>query len=695
MSTPRDPGRGTTASPPNRYEPIHVELEPDPDLAADDEGGAPRQPTLFYRDTSKTILAENQSPDVGFRFSLNPYRGCEHGCVYCLSPDTPVLYADMTWRPIGQVGVGDEIAGFDEVPQPGRTRKFRKSIVEAVWCSKRPTLRLITDQSDVVTTAEHRWLQARDHRWSRTTQLSRGCRLRRLPVAHADAIDDDYRAGYIAGLSLGDGTFRYQPGWRSDRLGFPQAYWRVALADEEPLERLVAYLARFGVETHVRPFSAAAPNRRPLHQVGVRSLRRLGIIHGLLHAELDTPRWRRGFLAGFFDAEGCNGDSLRISQKDVGVLERVRRYAESLGFDFRLEPRPGVASTIRLVGRLVDRVRFFSLCRPAIARKIGALFGREMNLDPEPVRAVEAGPAMDVVDIQTSTGTFYAAGLATHNCYARPTHEYLGFSAGLDFERRIMVKDDAPELLRKTFVSSRWEPQVVALSGNTDCYQPVERRLGLTRRCLEVFAEFRNPVSAITKSALVARDVDLFAELARHGAAHVFLSVTTLDPELARRMEPRAARPDRRIEAIATLSAAGVPVGVMVAPVIPGLNDAEIPRILEAAARAGARSASWVLLRLPKPVDELFEGWLAERFPERRARVLGHIRETRAGRMSDAKFGRRMRGQGTYAEQLAALFAVARRKAGLDGPLPPLVTSAFRRPPAPGSQLGLFAVAPR
>jgi DNA repair photolyase len=690
MSSEQNPGRGTTASPPNRYEPLHVELEPDPDMVSDEEGGLARQPTLFYRDASRSVLAENQSPDVGFRFSLNPYRGCEHGCVYCVSPDTPVLYGDMTWRPIGQVRVGDEIAGFDEFPEPGRTRKFRSAAVEAVWWSKRPTVRLVTDRAEVVTTPEHRWLQARDFRWSRTTQLSPGSRLRYMPVVLSEGIDDDYRAGYVAGLSLGDQTFRYEPGWRSDKLGFPPSYWRVALVDHEPLERLVAYLQRFGVETHVRPFSAVKPNRKPLRQVGVRSLRQLAVINGLLHAEPESPRWRCGFLAGFFDAEGSNSDSLRISQKDVRVLERVRRYARSLGFDFRLEPRPGLASTLRLVGRLVDRIRFFSVCRPAIARKIGALFGREMNLDPEPVRALEPGPPADVVDIQTSTRTFYAAGLATHNCYARPSHEYLGFNAGLDFERRIMVKDDAPELLRKTFVSPRWEPQVVALSGNTDCYQPVERKLGITRRCLEVFAEFRNPVSAITKSALITRDADLLAELARHGAAQAFVSVTTLDPELARRMEPRAARPERRIEAIATLAAAGVPVGVMVAPVIPGLNDAEIPRILAAAARAGALSAGWVLLRLAKPLDELFDSWLAERFPERRARVLGRIRETRAGRLSDARFGHRMRGQGAYAEQLASLFAVAARKAGLDRKMPPLVATAFRRPAVRGTQLGLF-----
>jgi DNA repair photolyase len=275
-------------------------------------------------------------------------------------------------------------------------------------------------------------------------------------------------------------------------------------------------------------------------------------------------------------------------------------------------------------------------------------------------------------------------------CYARPSHEYLGFSAGLDFERRIMVKDDAPALLRATFAKPRWQPEVVALSGNTDCYQPVERRLGITRRCLEVFVEFMNPVSAITKSALVARDADLFAALARHGAAHVLVSITSLDPELARRMEPRAARPERRLDAVATLAAAGVPVGVMIGPVVPGLNDAEIPHILAAAARAGARTAHWVLLRLPKPVDTLFDGWLAEHYPERRARVLSRIRDTREGRLSDSRFGRRMRGQGEYAAQIAALFDAAARKHGLDERLPPLSTAAFRRPPRPGDQLTLL-----
>jgi DNA repair photolyase len=275
-------------------------------------------------------------------------------------------------------------------------------------------------------------------------------------------------------------------------------------------------------------------------------------------------------------------------------------------------------------------------------------------------------------------------------CYARPTHEYLSFNAGLDFESRIMIKHDAPELLRQTFLSPKWRPEVIALSGNTDCYQPVERRLQLTRRCLQVFKEFRNPVGIVTKSALVARDADLLADLGGDAAANVFVSITSLDRDLARRMEPRAAQPERRLEAVRALSAAGVPVGVLVAPVIPGLNDEEIPRILQAAAAAGARSASWVLLRLPKPVDALFSGWLTEHFPARRERILGRIRECRDGRLSDPRFGSRMRGEGVYAEQIKALFQAAAKRHGLDQPLPPLSTRAFHRPPQAGEQLRLY-----
>jgi DNA repair photolyase len=273
-------------------------------------------------------------------------------------------------------------------------------------------------------------------------------------------------------------------------------------------------------------------------------------------------------------------------------------------------------------------------------------------------------------------------------CYARPTHEYLGFSAGLDFETRVMVKEDAPELLRCELAASRWRPRVVGISGVTDCYQPIERRLRLTRRCLEVFADFRNPVVVVTKSHLVTRDIDLFRQLAAHQAAAVFLSLTTLDGGLARRMEPRATQPAGRLAAMAELAAAGVPVGVLVAPVIPGLTDHELPALVEAAAAAGARHAGYVVLRLPHGVAALFEQWLDRHFPDKKERVLNRVRTLRGGRLNDTRFGHRMRGQGEAADVIRQLFALACRRAGIRGRGPELSAAAFRRPG--GTQRLLF-----
>ena len=264
-------------------------------------------------------------------------------------------------------------------------------------------------------------------------------------------------------------------------------------------------------------------------------------------------------------------------------------------------------------------------------------------------------------------------------CYARPTHEYLGFSSGLDFERRILVKRRAPQLLRQTLSSPSWRPQVIAISGVTDAYQPVERRLMLTRGCLAVLRDFRNPVAIVTKNHLVTRDIDILAELARHRCVHVWVSVTTLRNDLQRVMEPRTSVPGRRLAAIRCLSEAGIPVGAFVAPLIPGLTDEEMPSILRAAAQAGARHASFLLLRLPMGVADHFADWLATHFPDRREKVLGRIREVRGGRLNNSEFHRRFRGEGEYADQLAALFGAAARQAGLDGDPPLLSTAGFRR----------------
>ncbi|MFL5991712.1 MAG: PA0069 family radical SAM protein [Rubrobacteraceae bacterium] len=274
-------------------------------------------------------------------------------------------------------------------------------------------------------------------------------------------------------------------------------------------------------------------------------------------------------------------------------------------------------------------------------------------------------------------------------CFARPTHEYLGLSAGLDFESRILVKQDAPELLRKELLSPRWNPQVLSMSGVTDPYQPVERRLRITRRCLGVLAEFRNPVIIVTKNYLVTRDLDLLSELASHDAAAVAFSLTTLDDDLRRIMEPRTSRPARRLAAVEKLAAGGIPVGVMTAPVIPGLNDHELPNLLSAAAEAGATFAAYVPVRLPYAVAPLFEDWLARHFPERKDKVLNRVRSMRGGELNDASFGSRMRGEGLFAQHIAQLFSISCRRAGMgEGRFPKLSTAAFRG--GGGAQPDLF-----
>lgn len=265
-------------------------------------------------------------------------------------------------------------------------------------------------------------------------------------------------------------------------------------------------------------------------------------------------------------------------------------------------------------------------------------------------------------------------------CYARPYHEYLGWSAGLDFETKILVKEKAPELFREFLSRDSWQPEVIVMSGVTDCYQPAERTYRLTRGCVEVAAEARQPIGIITKNALIVRDLDILAAMAAERLVHANISITTLDAELARSMEPRTSTPAARLRAVAELAAAGVPVRVMVAPIIPGLNDSEIPAILRAAKEAGARSAGHTLLRLPLAVAPIFLDWLKRCQPGRASRVEERIRATRGGKLNDPAFGSRMRGQGEIAQQIGKLFRLFTRRLGLDGGLPGYDCTRFRPP---------------
>ncbi|CAI2716927.1 PA0069 family radical SAM protein [Nitrospina watsonii] len=265
-------------------------------------------------------------------------------------------------------------------------------------------------------------------------------------------------------------------------------------------------------------------------------------------------------------------------------------------------------------------------------------------------------------------------------CYARPTHEYLELSAGIDFESKIGVKQQAPQLLHRALSKKNWQPQVIALSGVTDAYQPVERKLGLTRRCLQVALDFRNPVAIITKNHLVTRDIDVLSQLTAFDCAAVYLSITTLDTELARKLEPRASTPENRLDAVRALNDAGVPTGVLVAPVVPGLTDHELPAILKAAKDAGAQFAGYQVLRLPFGLKDLFRDWLETHVPTQAGKVLNRIREVRGGELNETRFGARMKGEGVYAEQIKQMFQLARKQAGFAPGGPRLSTDHFRDP---------------
>lgn len=274
-------------------------------------------------------------------------------------------------------------------------------------------------------------------------------------------------------------------------------------------------------------------------------------------------------------------------------------------------------------------------------------------------------------------------------CYARPTHAYWGFSPGQDFETKLFAKFDAAEVLTRELSAPGYKPDFVLLGANTDAYQPIEREHKITRAILKVLLRFRHPVGTVTKSALVVRDVDLWAELASLNLSHITISITTLDRKLARAMEPRAATPGRRLEAVKALSEAGVPVCVNVAPIIPGLTDHEIEPILEAAAEAGAKEAAYSLLRLPLEIKDLFREWLAEHYPDRADRVECLVRQTRGGALYKSGFGERMKGTGPYADLICQRFRLAAQRYGLDRRIPGLRTDLFEVPPAPGQQLQL------
>lgn len=687
-------GRGAASNPKNRFE--KIEVEPD----EFDEPETPGPETVYLRDHSRSIIARNSSPDVGFDASINPYRGCSHGCIYCISGDTPILTADGSTRPLEEVRVGDEIYG---TVKHGRYRRYTKTRVLAHWSVTKPAYRIVLeDGTTLIAGGDHRFLTERG--WKFVTGSMSGNGQRPYLTTNNKLIgtggftkppkkDGNYRRGYLCGMVRGDGllaSYTYEHEGRPYRNAHQ---FRLALVDEEALRRTGEYLLTFGVMTYSFVFQGAIVGRKTVHAIGTQARDNVGRIRALIawpHKPSDS--WCKGFLAGVFDSEGCYSGALRIANTDYTIIDHIVLALRRLGFTYVIERagknRTKPVEVVRLLGGLKELLRFFHTVDPAITRKRN-IEGLALKSDARlHVVSIEPLGSMPLFDITTGTGDFIANGVVSHNCYARPMHENLGFSAGLDFETRILVKEDAPELLRRELASPRWRPQTLAMSVATDCYQPVEKKLRLTRRCLEVLVEFRNPVAVVTKNHLVTRDIDLLSDLARYDAASVAVSLTTLDDELRRLMEPRTSSPARRLAAIRRISEAGIPVGVMAAPMIPGLTDHELPALLSAAAEAGATFAGYTPVRLPYTVAPLFEDWLGRNFPGRKEKVLGRIREIRSGRLNDPRFGTRMTGEGVYAQHMARLFEVSRRHAGIGKRKEPLSTAAFRR--GGGAQPALF-----
>ena len=658
-------------------------------------------PTSIAPDRARSVIARNDSPDIPFEQSINPYRGCSHACVYCVSGNTPVLMGDGSARRIAKLDVGSEIYG---TVRRGSYRRYTKTKVLAHWSVIKPAYRvLLEDGTELVAGGDHRFLTERG--WKFVTGAMGGELQRSYLTTNNKLVgtgrfidvvekDSDYKRGYLCGMIRGDAHLATHLCQRKNGNWNTLYQFRLALCDDEALYRAQGYLLDFCVVAHEFRFQAAFGARRAMNAVRTAGRWSFEQIHPLIAwPPVPSRSWCAGFLAGIFDAEGSfSGGILRISNTDLQLIDWISRCLREFGFRFAVEePQPGQRikpiKVVRLVGGLPEHLRFFHSMDPAISRKLD-IEGRAVKSEA-PLRVVSIEPVgvMRLYDITTGTGDFIANGVVSHNCYARPSHAYMGLSAGLDFETRLFYKEDAGKVLEKELAKPRYVCKPITLGANTDPYQPIERKMRVTRDILEVLARCRHPVTIITKSALVLRDLDLLTDLARDGLTGVGISITTLDVDLKRVMEPQTASPHARLEALRRLNEAGVPAGVMVAPVIPALTDHEMESILEAAAGAGARWAGYVLLRLPYEVKDLFREWLAAHYPDRAEHVMSLVQQMRGGKDYDSAFGTRMKGTGPLAELLRSRFHMACRRLSLGtGRHQPPNTALFRPPQPPKSE---------
>jgi len=554
----------------------------------------------FYEIQAKSIVSRvPESSRMGFQWTINPYRGCQHACSYCLSPETPILMADGHTRPIADVRVGDKIYG---TVKDGFYRHYAITTVLAHWSTVKPAYRItLEDGTQLIASGDHRFLSERG--WKHVTGAEQGPLQRPFLTTNnklmgvggfAEGPKDcvDYRRGYLCGMIRGDanlGSYSYSYG--------EVHRFRLALADTEALSRTRHYLGTFGAPGDVQA------------------------IQNFISWPTDpSSDWYKGFLAGIFDAEGSYSGAWRLSNTDPEIISWTTRALSAFGFQYALEPpRANGVVVVRMLGGLREVMRFFHTTDPAITRK-RSIDGVAIKSDAKlRVTSIEPlGLEIPMYDITTGTGDFIANGVVSHNCFARNTHTYLDLDAGHDFDSKVVVKVNAPELLRKKLASPSWRGDHIAMGTNVDCYQRAEGRYQLMRGIIAALRDAANPFSILTKGTLILRDLDLLLAAAEVTDVGLNVSAGFVDEDLWRAIESGTPAPARRLEACATLNDNGLRCGVLMGPVVPYLSDS--PAQLEAAVRriadSGASGVTPIVLHLRPGTREWFMGWLREAHPE-------------------------------------------------------------------------------
>ncbi|WP_214467987.1 intein-containing Rv2578c family radical SAM protein [Microbacterium flavescens] len=594
----------------------------------------------FHEVLCKTAL--NHVPGASampFDWTVNPYRGCSHACVYCLDPSTMILMADGRSKALRDIAVGDQVTG---TRREGSYRRYAAATVSAKWSTRKRAHRvLLADGTELIASADHRFLTERGWKYVRpapsgspqrpfltTNNKLLGFGMGSMTTGLLES--DAYRTGYLSGMIRGDGMMLRRAYPRSNGRGTYMAHrFRLALADPEALDRSRRYLAACGVTTNRRVFAEATAGRRAMDAIFTsRATDYEAITSIVTWPESPAPEWSRGFLAGVFDAEGsCSRGILRISNKDPQIIAAIQSSLVAFGFDFATEPvRPNGVTSIYLRGGLPARRRFFELVQPAITRKLD-LLGVAVKSDA-PLRIVsieDLGETVDMIDITTSTGDFIANGVVSHNCFARGTHEYLELDAGRDFDSQVIVKINVAEVLEKELRRGSWAQPPVMLGTNTDPYQRAEGRYKLMPGIVSALTESGTPFSILTKGTLMRRDLPLLRDAAQSVRVSLAMSIAVFDDELQHLVEPGTPTATARLDTVRAATEAGFRVTVFLMPIIPHLTDsiAAIDDALSRIKAAGATRVVYGALHLRPGAKQWFMQWLGQQHPELVSSYLG------------------------------------------------------------------------